>query len=122
MTSPRASTVVLPVSKLYLCSCLSLPVYRSAFESGDQTICPFWVSLSESCFICPPCSSQTQTSSRPLLSLTKAIHLPSRDQAGCPSRAPGVRVSRRTSPLSVATVNSSPCVAITARLPDGDRW
>ena len=72
-------------------------------------------------FFLRPNSSHSHTASLPFSSPMKAIHLPSGDQLGCCSRAPGVRVSRRVSPFSVAMLNSSPWIEIAARLPDGDR-
>jgi len=62
--------------------------------SGDQTGWVLTVSLADTFFNCPPFSSHSQISSRPLWSLTKAIHLPSGDHAGLTSRAPGLLVSR----------------------------
>src|SRR5262249_61622914 len=82
ITSLLARAFVSPVSTVQRYSFLSLAVYRSCLESGDQASCPLVVSLLLSFLLFSPRSSETKISSRPVSSLTKAIHLPSGDQRG----------------------------------------
>src|SRR5262249_13903441 len=121
-TSPRVTMLSLPSATVQWCRARSLAVYNSDCESGDQTSELFCARLLVKRFRFSPNSSHSQISSLPLRSLMKAMRLPSGDHCGCVSRTSEVRVKRRASPRSVAMVNSSPCVARTARLPDGDKW
>src|SRR5262249_62356505 len=63
-----------------------------------------------------PSDPMTCSSYSPLASERNAIHLPSGDQAGLRSRAPGVAVRVRTSPFSAGEGGSAPPALDTPRL------
>src|SRR5689334_8905649 len=97
------------------------PAHNRDLESGDQTRPLLSQSASLSFFAFLPSSSETNTSSWPVRSLTNAIHLPFGDHRGLCSFH-GVSLTRCGSPRSVATVNNSPCAMMAARLLDGEIW
>src|SRR5215475_3857635 len=110
---------VFPLSASTIRSLWSEPLHNSHFESGDQTGPVLSQSASLIFFAFLPNSSDRKTSSRPVRSLTNAIHLPLGDQRGLCSFQ-GVSLTRCGSPRSVAMVNNSPCAITAARLLEGE--
>ena len=94
-------------------SCVGRPVRRVV----ERRRLPSWNFLTSPW----PLWSRRCSSYSPLASEKYAIDLPSGDQAGSRSAAPGELVRLRTSPFLAGTVRISPRASKTARTPVGDR-
>src|SRR6185369_8871663 len=116
-----ATMSVFPLSTSTMRSLWSLPLHIRVLESPAHTTPLLSQSASLIFFTVLPGSSERYSSSRPLRSLTNAIHFPFGDQRGSCSFHE-VSLTRCGSPRSVATVKISPCATTAARLLEGERW